>query len=96
VNIQDKEHKRVIELIMGKGKWFNHYRVVEYGTSYITTTYLELTYPLDNEIRMLLSGLPKVHIRDIIKTWGREYILEKSINKVSRREFGITGSIYRL
>jgi hypothetical protein len=80
MNTQEKEYKRVIELIMRKDKWFNHYRLVGYSTDVLT--HLELTQQLENEIYILLGGLPKLEIGDIIRTWGRENLSEKFTNEI--------------
>jgi hypothetical protein len=91
---QEKEYKRVMDLIMRKDKWFNHYEIVEHDAG--TIVYLKVSYELGNEIYILLGGVLKLEIGDIIRTWGREYILEKNINKVRRGECGVIGVLYRL
>jgi hypothetical protein len=94
MNTQEKEYKRVADLIMRKDMWEGHYEVVKYGTGAIV--YLKVSYELDSEIRMLLGGVLTLHIGDIIATWARENLLEKCIIKTNRKEFGMTGVLYRL
>jgi hypothetical protein len=72
---QEKEYKRVMDLIMRKDMWKGHYLVCESVTG--TKTYLSITGALDTEIRMVLGGLDYLHIKDIIAIWGKENVDEK-------------------